>query len=174
MKKNSYIQTKKLHRQRGITMIETLIALGVGAVIVLFGFKLFTAAMEKVYEEQAITQITRISTGVTQLYTNFSDYSDLTTQVVIDSGISDKSDVIGNAIKSPWKGSLITVNPGVNSSTFEIAISNVPKVACTPIVQAFINGDLTSVMVNSTVIIQASAIGQACNSSPTSTISINY
>lgn len=164
------------NKQNGFAMVEMLIALGVAAIVIVFAYVVFSLAMGKIYESRAITQINSIENGIHQLYANSYDYSDINTQAIIDSGISEKGNTIDDKIiASPWfgsnKDSIITVNPSINPGAFVITMAKVPKKSCTKVAAVFIQ---YGIKIGVEVVLTPVQIATACAKYHNSDINITF
>lgn len=174
MKKN--VETQVANKQKGNVVISVLLVIVVLAVIALFAYKTFESAMEKNRIDQAKTQIENISQGVDELYANSHDFSNISTQVIIDGGIADKDNVVGTTIVAPWYSSdstsLVTVKPGTGPATYTVDMAGIPKEACSAVSSVFLSK--STLTVNGTAVTDQSTLTTACASSDTAELAIDF
>ena len=167
------------NKQKGFGIMSVILGIVASAIIIIIGFEAYTHAMTKIKVGQAQTQIQDISTGVDSLYSNTHDFSTISTQVVIDGGIAQKSNVVGSSIVSPWyatdASSIVTVTPGSQPTTYTIDMAAVPKDACSGVASMFLNSDnKNSITVNGTAVTDPGTLTSACASSNTAEIAISF
>jgi len=170
------INNTNMKKQSGFAMIEMLIALGVAAIVIIFAYVVFSYAMSKIQESRAISQISTIEEGVHELYANSHDFSDITTQTIIDGRIADKGDIINkDTIVSQWYGkdssSIVTVAPASNPGTFTVTMASVPTDSCTKVADAFLDNNLS---VGGTVITTPASLTTACASADKADIAVTF
>ena len=128
---------KKLN-QKGVTLLETILVMSLIAIIMIGGLNLYRGANEKTKVNEAVREITGLSTGIRSLYASSADFggsNPLDNQVVIDSGAAPKGmRIVGNTIMNVFDGS-VTVSPedhqnGATDAVFSIEYGNLSKSAC--------------------------------------------
>ena len=121
----------KLQKQKGFGIVSVILGIVASAIIILLGFQQYQHAMMKIKIGSAQTQFQDISTGIDSLYANSHDFSNITTQVVIDAGIASRDDVVGSTIVSPWYSSdptaVVTITPSSQPTSYTVDMAGVPK-----------------------------------------------
>ncbi len=118
----------------GLTLLETLLVLAIGASIIMVGVRYFAVTTRDLHVTHAIKQIqtlTRVSYEwlQAQKQKDFSSSDGGTTismQNLIGAGLLENTD---SDTKDPW-GKAIMVTPGSNPSHVKITLPNVPKKDC--------------------------------------------
>ena len=168
----------KLQKQQGFGIISVILGIVASAIIILLGFQQYQHAMTKIKIESAQSQFHDISTGIDSLYANSHDFSNISTQVVIDAGIASKTDIVGSTIVSPWYSSdntsVVTVNPASQPTSYTIDMSGVPKDACSGVASMFLNNAQSNMTVNGTEVTDPASMASACASSDSADIAINF
>lgn len=178
MKQNNIKRNLKLKKQQGFGIMTVILGIVASAIITVIGFEAYTHAMLKIKVGQAQTQIQDISTGIDSLYANSHDFSGITTQVVIDAGIADQSDVVGSTIVSPWyssnSDSIVTVTPASQPTSYTVDMAGIPKDACSGVASMFLNNNQNTVTVNGSVVTDPANLVTACASSDSAEIAISF
>lgn len=120
---------------RGITLIETLLAVAVGAVILIGSAVLYIVAVGGNQLDQAAQQLQSTASGIRQLYAGQPSYAGLTTNVAISARVfpPGMADTGSGTVVNPWKGA-VTVNASATPTTFDITFQRVPQDACAKLV----------------------------------------
>ena len=136
------------------TLLFYLIMLAGGALIVamLFGGGKLSEIQQGV---------SAIRMNVQQMYTSSLDYTGLTNDLAIKSGLVPQKLVKGGAIVNGWGGA-VTVATGDDTGTFTITVASIPQDACTKLATFQMESWLT-VEVNNTAIARDSAIAAAAD-----------
>jgi len=145
----------------GFSMNELMIYMAI--VLFLMGgsyaiYRLLTDTSSTTIAQQAIT-VMRIN--IASMYQDQGNYNGLNNAIVIRSGAVPKNLIKGNALVSPFGGA-ITVTPGTDSSTFNIALSGLEQKPCASLAATQIS-DWLRVSVNGTTINKSTAVTQAAN-----------
>ena len=134
--------------QRGVTLLETILVLSLISIIMISGLNLYQNASESSKTNEAIREITSLSTQVRALYASASDYEDITMEIVESAGAVPKGmkvDSSGNAYNT-FNGK-VSVEATENSATgasdawFNIVYNDVPKGACYKIVTSDVGAE---------------------------------
>lgn len=108
--------------------------------------------------EQAIAAM-RMNTQ--QMYTSSLDYTGLTNELAIKSGLVPQKLVKGGTLVNGWGGA-VTITTGDDTGTFTITVAQVPQEACTKLATFQLESWLT-VEVNSTGISKDAAVAEAAD-----------
>ena len=174
------IISKQLSKhQKGFSLIELGIVLGLIALTIVGVTILYNSLTGNVKNESMIKQITMISQGINKIYrASGGNYAGLTTQTVIDSGLV-MSDLLhgGNAIGTSWYGSdhnsLITVAPA-DGTKFNITLARIPKDSCTAIGSNYLHGNSLAVTANGTLVNSSDALATRCANNNPATLVITF
>ena len=168
----------KLQKQQGFGIVSVILGIVASAIIILLGFQQYQHAMMKIKVGSAQTQFQDISTGIDSLYANSHDFSNITTQVVIDAGIASKDDVVGSTIVSPWYSSdstaVVTIKPASQPTSYTVDMAGVPKDACSGVASMFLNNTKSNMTINGTAVTDPASMSTACASSDSADIAINF
>lgn len=166
------------NKQQGFGIVSVILGIVASAIIILLGFQQYQHAMTKIKIGSAQTQFQDISTGIDSLYANFHDFSNISTQVVIDAGIVSQENVVGSTIISPWYSSdatsVVTIKPASQPTSYSIDMAGVPKDACSGVASMFLNSVKSNITVNGTAITDPASMSTACASADSADIAINF
>jgi len=133
LEKGGGMDTPDLHGELGITLIETLLAIGVGSLLVIAAVSFYMETVGGGRTSQANQQVQGIVSGVHGLYASQSSYSTLTSDALQKGGVfpSDMLDRTTSpaGVFNPWRGT-VAVAPAAGGSQFTIALTQVPQDAC--------------------------------------------
>ena len=168
----------KLQKQQGFGIVSVILGIVASAIIILLGFQQYQHAMMKIKVGSAQTQFQDISTGIDSLYAKSRDFSNITTQVVIDAGIASKDDIVGSTIVSPWYSSdstaVVTIKPASQPTSYTVDMAGVPKDACSGVASMFLNNAKSNMTINGTAVTDPASMSTACASSDSADIAINF
>ncbi|WP_192485076.1 MULTISPECIES: type II secretion system protein [Cysteiniphilum] len=162
-------QHNKLSKQRGITMVELLIVLGVIAVILGFIMVKAMGLRSNVDVGKAVDEVNMISQGVTTMYSSFGgDYSDVSDSDIVS--LAPKNMLYGatdsQVVGTPWynsnNDSTVTIKEGGNSSQYTLTLNSIPKDACRAIGSQFLNGVAAAVDVGGSAVTTVSELNTSC------------
>ena len=177
MKQNN-IRNLKLKKQQGFGIMTVILGIVASAIITVIGFQAYNHAMLKIKIGQAQSQIQDISTGIDSLYANSHDFSRISTEVVINGGIVNQSDVVGSTIVSPWyssnPNSIVTVTPASQPTSYTVDMAGIPKDACSGVASMFLNNNQNTVSVNGTIVTDPSDLVTACVIGDSAEIAISF
>ncbi len=152
-----------MKNNKGLTLIELLVAIGIAAVIVTTALTLFntTSAKNKVSGE--IKNIGTLTAAIQNAYAAESTFTSLGNAVILaGSGVPSnmESSTAGN-IRSGYAddGYDVQVN-GTDDTKFDIIAKDLPPKACSDIGGAYVN--TFDVMVGTTVTANVGAVATAC------------
>lgn len=155
---------------RGITLLETLLAIAVGVTLIIGSVVLYQSATSKGLVQEAFSQIQSTVSGVRSLYSGSASYGQGTdiTEVAVQAKVFENKwiDSAGQPI-NPWGGN-VTIT-GANR-TFIMTYAMVPQDSCALLIaqnSTGFGGSVASVKVNnqaiSTQAIDPAAATAACN-----------
>ncbi|MEJ6002722.1 type 4 pilus major pilin [Paucibacter soli] len=122
--------------ERGITLLETLLALAVGSAVAVGAAVFFTKANGDVRAQQTADGVNQIITGIKDRYGALGGYAGISNASVIANTLVPKTFAVSGAvITSPYGGtSTITVAPTDTNSTFTVTVTGLPTSACSVLV----------------------------------------
>lgn len=171
-------KNSNLKKQQGFGIMSVILGIVASAIIIIIAFETYNDAMTKIKISEAQTQIQDISTGVDSLYVNTNDFTGITTQAVIDAGIPDKTDVVGDNIISPWysgdHNSIVTILPGAQTTNYIINMADVPKDSCAGVASMFLNNSRNSITINGAAVTDPATLATACAVTDPAEISITF
>lgn len=140
-------------KERGFSLLELLLVIGVGALLLLAGLATYRIVTEGNNVSETIRLLNAAKIGLQTLYSNQATYgtngSDIT-EIAIEGGIFPARNVLSaTQTVDPWRNN-ITVN-AVDPSNFTITLSNVPEAACVKLGTGFTpttDADFVSVNIN--------------------------
>ena len=122
------------NKLRGVTLIEALLFLGIGAVVLIGAFSIFNNASNSAKMNEAQTQIQAYISGVKSLYGSRDTYASVNNQVMIAAGKVPENAVRGTGgLQNPWSGTT-TITGAAN--WFEIELAALPDEACIALLSA--------------------------------------
>lgn len=117
-------------KRRGLTLIETLLALGVAAVVIVSVVMFYASASGANATNAARGQIQAYVDGIRQVFSAHSTYVGLSNNSVIATGIAPRPAISGtDNLVNPWRRSTI-IQPTDNDRSFTITFEGVPRDAC--------------------------------------------
>lgn len=122
-----------MRKNRGLTLLETLLVLAIGGAIIMAAVRYFSVVHRDLNVTHAITQIQSFTKASyewlnSQKQENFSadnNGTPISLQALIDTDLVKQSD----DHKDPW-GKMIIIAPGTDPNYVRITLSNVPKESC--------------------------------------------
>jgi hypothetical protein len=131
---NTKINARSITRraQRGLTLVETGLALFVGAVALVGGTVAFTKQANDVKASQTADGIASIMVGIKDRYGALGSYSGIANAGVISNTLVPKNfPVSGSTITTPYgSNSTVTIAPADSNSTFTVTVTGLPSSAC--------------------------------------------
>jgi len=123
-----------MRKSRGLTLLETLLVLSIGAAIILVAVRYFAVTHRSLNVTHAVQQIQSLTKASyewleTQKQENFGneDHGTLISmQALIDAGLIDNTH---SDTKDPW-GKDIRIEPGTDPSRVKITMPNIPELPC--------------------------------------------
>lgn len=145
--------------QTGITLIETIIVLGVLAIIVIVALAIYPIVKASVQSNRETNNITTIAASLDSVYAGVGTYAGLNNLVAVQEKVFPANMVSGPLTAPVVTNSLggsVTVAPamppgGQPNSGFTITSTNITDDTCTKIVSAE-NGGFVEVVVDGTVV----------------------
>lgn len=125
---------KTFKSQAGMTLTESLLVLGVGALVAVLAYGGYKMATSDVKVQSQVNGTVQLIGKIKQLYSSAANYNGLTTAVVVNSKIvpSDFKTVNtsgSEAINNAWGGT-VAVAPANSDTQFTLTISSVPQQGC--------------------------------------------
>lgn len=150
---------RKPRRAAGMTLIEIIAALAIIAVVVVGALKLFESASSSNNATQMLEDLTAIRSATQQLYLGQGGYGTASLNSVLNTANKIPSDLTysGGTISTPLGGTLAVTGA---TTTFRIALTNVPADVCTDLLTNSANG-WASVQVGSGTPISAFPVSPA-------------
>jgi len=116
-------------RQKGITILETLLVLVLGALIITMAVRYFFISERSMRMEQAVTQIRHLTQASYQWLSqnrvaNFGGPPGINISSLVKADLIQAKEQI-----DPWGGA-VTVEPGGDNAYVTITLNNLPKLAC--------------------------------------------
>lgn len=147
------MQREKL---RGATMIETLLVMGVIAVLIVGGLSLYMTTTGSNKVNQANTQVQAFVSGIQTLYSTQTSFVGINANVVQKTGIAPANTIRGTGLVNPWGGATTITG---TTTYFDIAMASVPDDACANILSlGLINsGSIYEIRVGGTTFSSANA-----------------
>ncbi len=141
-------------KQRGVTLLETILVLSLIAMIIIGGVNLYKNAKVSSDVNQSMKQILGLVSGMKSIYrqNNYRDFiimdGESQTDVFIKSGAVPKDMLKNNKVINVF-GKSVEVYPSNNSLTmFEVVFENVPKDVCYRLVTKDIGAEMVSSLTN--------------------------
>lgn len=159
------------NNSKGITLVESLLAIAVGALVIAGAVAFYVNAQGNTRKNEAQTQVQAIASGIASAYQGTNNYSDLSNAVALNYKIFPSNMVSGTTVNNPWKGA---VTLSGTATTYSISYASVPQDACASLVSTNAVGTgsgYTSITVNGTALtppVTPSAAATACSVSSTS------
>ncbi len=139
-------------KQRGVTLLETILVLSLIAIIMIGGLNLYKNASSSSKANKAVQEITAVASGVRNIYSSRASYTGMLIldgsphmKAFIASGGVPSDMVTGNdSMKNVFGGAVRVVSNSVDKSSFRIIYLNVPKEACYKMVTKDFGGTFVS------------------------------
>lgn len=117
-------------KKRGLTLIETLLALGVAAIVIIGAVSFYNNAAGTNAINDAKGQIQAYVNGVKKVYASQSTYTGLDNATIIATGVAPQPAISGaNGLVNPWRGTT-TIASASGGSAFTVTMAGVPQDAC--------------------------------------------
>jgi len=128
-------------RKYGITLVEALLVVAVGAVIVSGVVTLYTSASSNQRVNQAIQQVQKISGDTRSLFSGQAGYTGLNNAIAISAGVVSPDMLANNNnIRNPWSGQVDISASESDNTNFTIEYNSLPETACLRLAQAISGG----------------------------------
>jgi hypothetical protein len=137
--------------RRGLTLLETLLAISVGVSFVIGATLIYLNATGRNQVQEAFTQVQTTVAGVRLLYSGSSSYGDdEITEVAVDARIFENKWLVDDQPVNPWGGDIAIEG---NERTFTLTYPDVPQDACAQLISlnsTGFGGAVISIEVNGT------------------------
>ena len=168
-------------RQKGVSLIELLLAAGVVAAGTAVVFGVYTTVQANQKEAEAQNGVQHVLQNLISTYQASPNYTMVTTEGAIADGVfpSDWMGVDGNPV-SPWGGAIrvrgTTRDGRPEGTSLVISLEDIPERRCASTVSALASG-FSDVTINGTSIgggseMEVGQIGSLCNGRPQSTLQL--
>lgn len=157
---NSHFHAK---RQKGMTLIELLLVIGIGALFIAGSFMLFGNASDKDKARTMIQQYGSLQAAVHGIYSGAPNYSGLTSLGVAQSKALPPSMVSnGTDITYPW--GIITLAPVFSNTQWSATYpaNTIPTAVCVQFASSILRS-VRSVTIGGSSVTDANGIITACN-----------
>lgn len=134
------IKINKIKKRKGLTLVETILVLGVATLIIASAMSLYSQANIKNKVSNTRMEYYEIRNVVKALYANnnnSSDWSQLSSNLIINTGMLSKKYIKNNSIINPFGGRLViyyvnnqTPNSSSGYSYYQTVFYGIPKPAC--------------------------------------------
>jgi len=144
---------QSLNKQRGLTLVETLVAVVVGLIILAGAFVVFGMITSSNKLSNAEQDLTTTQLNIKQLYQGQPNYTGLSNAVAFAANVFPQ-DMATSAINviDQWNGA-VTLAADANPTEFDITFAGVPQDACIKFA-SFEFGQWVSLTINGTNIPQ--------------------
>jgi hypothetical protein len=121
-----------VRRQAGLSLSETLLVLGIGAVTITMGTMLYLRNVDENAQITTAKQLTQIESAISVLYAGQPDYLGLTNTL-----LAQAASIPPDMVTANWGeirhalGGTITISANADGSGYLITLSSVPAKACT-------------------------------------------
>lgn len=168
-----------INKQRGFSLVEILLVLGIIALLAIAAFIIFpqVQAANRANTEQA--NITTMAAGIKNLYGSTRNYAGVTPRILVQARIAPTSMYANNTaattLTSAWSGDVSVGPTGTNNSQFIITYAGVPTEVCTRLVPGLLS-NFQTVTVGSTAVSaqNPTAVVTACAPTNASSVSVAF
>lgn len=181
MKQTSLLAKLNARRtQKGVTLVETLIVIGILAIIILTALIIYPLVKASVLSNREASNMSTIAASLANVYAGSSSYAGLTTAIAIDEKVFPTSMLQGTpptTATNSFGGTVVlapATPPGGQANTgYTITSNNISDNACSKIVNtesgAFdaVSIDGTVVKANSSSTVSTAAVATACSATAT-------
>ncbi len=139
---------RKMKRNQGLTLIETLIAVAVGVVALIGALVLYPSIQKNQQEENVLTALNSLDVNITKAFSTQGNYNGLSDQTAIQMGLVPDDLTVNtsnNTITDPWGGAVTLAPNSSNPQQFTITFANIPLSQCLNIVSQFIPDNLVAI-----------------------------
>lgn len=118
-------------QQRGFSLVELLLVLGVLAILLVAAFVVFPQVRDRNQANAEVTNLTTTKAGINNLYASKGGvYTGLTNTVAINARVYPTSMTASGSSLSSWGGAVTTAVDGSNPRRFTITYADVPQGVC--------------------------------------------
>ncbi len=127
------LKFKRNRADRGITLVETLLVVAVGALIIVGAVLLYNTVFGDARSNDAMRQVQAAVSNVRSLYAGSPDFgTDDFTEVAVQAGVFPNAELVSGVPTNPWGGTLRLEG---NGSSFTITYPDVPRKACVKLIR---------------------------------------
>lgn len=123
-------------KQRGVTLIELVVVIGIAALIVVTAMSFFSSASDSNKIKDEVANIGTLNANINRLYTSATDYSNISIDLLRQAGAVPKNMIKGTTVQNKWGGAVTIAAAGTGNSRYDLTYANVPGEACTQMVAA--------------------------------------
>lgn len=166
--------------KKGFTMVETLLVMGLAAIIIIAIFMIYPKVQSYIKVNQETRNIHILASGIRTLYASKTSYSGVANQSITDAGIVPDSMLLpANSgmgkgyIYNSWKGQVILSTSNKKNATsvgtlYHIAYYNVPDADCVKLITSVSRGFYWIISNGTTIVgpdneFNPSSLGSACS-----------
>ena len=152
----------RARKSLGITLIEALLAIAVGAVLIIGAIAFYMSASADTQTSTANQQVQAVVSNIRALYSSQSSYTGLDNTIAVQGKVFPSTMVTGAStpatalVRNPWKGNVVVapVTTVAAGDSFSVVYPNVPQDACIKLVSsgATVGGAVISVTVGTTAV----------------------
>jgi|GEM_PF-1198495 len=136
-----HLLSRKRAKQAGLSLIETLLVLGVIALVLIGAYQGYKSATGDIKGSDMTKSAVALSSAVSRLYSAGADYTGLTNTVVTSARVVPASlKVNGTTITNAWNGA-VTVEPGTGTTGGTIAAADGGTITNFKLVYAGVSSD---------------------------------
>lgn len=159
-------------KQRGLTLIEVIVALGIGALVIGGALSLYASASSSQYGTQLNSDLSAVRSSVKSLYSGQGGYGvgSLNSVLITGNKVPTTMSVSGTTIRHQQNG---TLSVDGNTSNFTMTVTNIPTDVCVNLVSSangFVSVQVGSNTANTTFPISPTIAASQCGSATTQTI----
>lgn len=120
---------KKFKKNKGFTLIETLLVIATALIIIVGVFNLYSPSNENLKVNKAVNDLSVLKAGVEDLV--LADHNvTLSNDIVLMSKIAPDNMVNNTKLLSPWKGEIVISKHSGSVGDFDISYTGLPKSDC--------------------------------------------
>lgn len=175
---NTFVLSKKhdaLHKQRGISLVEVMVALAIGSIVIALSIKPVQSTLANARANDELKELSVVITHMQSMYANRPSFAGATQETFVNnnafptSRVSPGTTDLVNRWGGPIEITVATIDSGMPNSAIALSYQGVPSLECAAIIPKLDEG-VQVVKVNGTVVKQdrqlsdLAAVGEACQS----------